>query len=68
MSQLRHLSGRQSDEPIPQRLREMGQDEIEARIRELLRKEVDGMTEDDIRDLVEDITRGRFTLAPLEKE
>jgi len=60
--------GNDIDEPIPQRLREMDQDEIEARIRELQRKEVDGMTEDDIRELVEDITRGRFTLAPLEKE
>lgn len=60
--------GNDIDEPTPQSFREMDQEEIEARIRELQRKEVDGMTENGIRGLVEDITRGRFTLAPLERE
>ena len=46
----------------------MNDSEIEGRIRELEQKRTDQMTEEDIRDMVEDMTRGRFTIALNPKE
>lgn len=48
------------DEEIPPRLRDMNDDEIEARTRELQQMEADEMTDEEIREMVQDMTRGRF--------
>lgn len=45
---------------IPQ---EISDEELEARIRELERKDMDSLSESEIRDRIEDITRGRFTIS-----
>lgn len=50
-------------EATEDRHRNMSGDEIDGRIRELEQKRADKMTEQDIRDMVEAMTRGRFTIA-----
>jgi hypothetical protein len=51
------------DANVPQRIRDMSDEEITARTRELQRMSADDMSEGELREMVEDMTRGRFTLA-----
>ena len=51
------------DANVPQRIRDMSDEEITARTRELQRISADDMSEEELREMVEDMTRGRFTLA-----
>ncbi len=53
-----------NDVPVPKRIQDMSDEEIKARVKELQRQEVDSLTETEIRELVEDATRGRFTIGP----
>jgi hypothetical protein len=63
-----HTDPTGTKEVAEERYRNMNDSEIEGRIRELEQKRTDQMTEEDIRDMVEDMTRGRFTIALNPKE
>jgi len=51
------------DEVVPDRYQDMSSEERDARTRELLRLQADDMTDDEIRNMVQDMTRGRFEAA-----
>jgi hypothetical protein len=52
------------DANVSQHIRDMSDEELETRTSELLRKSTDDMSDNEIGEMVEDMTRGRFTIVP----